>query len=362
MSSKKIIVNPEYLKVKKQKTGGASNSKTLKRREKQRSNKEKVKMHSLKPKTLKRNLLHKIKQYQKKRETSEKELSKKDELPEDTRDSFEDALKTLQDIINKNKREKQRTRKQQQHQQYSQKTTTNPMNMSNSTTTQNLIPNLVTHEVSDFICKQPGVPKTLIKPDPPYGCLKNGRKQTFRQYHKSMKQPKFTETQKPLKIGSVQQPQSNPQSSSVSSNPIIKPYVFNSEQMRDSISLRKEKLQMAKNKLNVESNKPAKRERIKRIIKKTRRKYNLGKKDGKVHVLIKNGDTRKKLKQEIKALENTSLRDLKQNLKKKNLIQTGSSAPEYILRDIYKNSILSGEVQNTNSSVVLKNYLSELTS
>lgn len=348
MSSKKIIVNPEFLKVKKQKTG-ASNSKTLKRREKQSSNREKAKMHSLKPKTLKRNLLHKIKQYQKKREISDKEVSEKEELPKDTRDSFEDALKTLQDIINKNKREKQRTKKQHHN---------NP-SMSNNIL---LTPKLVTHEDGKIFEKQNGGQKMLLKPDPPYGCLKNGRKKTFRQYHKSIKQPKFIESQTPLKVEPIQQNLQNQNNSHVSSKSIIKPYIFNTEQMRDSISLRKNKLQMAKDKLNIVSNKPNKRERIKRIIKKTRRKYNLGKKDGKVNILIKDGDTRKKIKQEIKSLDNTPLRELKQNLKKKNLIKIGSSAPEYILRDIYKNSILIGDIQNTNSSVVLKNYLSELTS
>ena len=88
----------------------------------------------------------------------------------------------------------------------------------------------------------------------------------------------------------------------------------------------------------------------------------MGRKDNKVHVLIKDGSTRKKVKQEIGMIKKAQIGKIKQYLKRKNLIHSGSTAPEHILREIYENAMLSGDIENTNSGVILKNYMNELQS
>ena len=90
-------------------------------------------------------------------------------------------------------------------------------------------------------------------------------------------------------------------------------------------------------------------------IKKT---FNIGKnkKENAVSILIKNNRTRKKIETEKLALKKTSLSTLKNFLKKQNLIKFGSTAPNQLLREIYENTKLCGDIINENPQNILHNF------
>jgi hypothetical protein len=88
-------------------------------------------------------------------------------------------------------------------------------------------------------------------------------------------------------------------------------------------------------------------------------KYKLGKNKDKrqIGVLIKNRDTQKRIKREIEKLKQEDIQTIKNYLREKGLIKLGSQAPNTILRKMYEDSILSGEINNNNSNNLLHNYL-----
>ena len=91
------------------------------------------------------------------------------------------------------------------------------------------------------------------------------------------------------------------------------------------------------------------------------KKYKLGKKKGANHVgiLIKNRETQKNIKHEVGLLKTKSIQEIKDFLRQKNLIKVGSQAPNDVLRKLYENAMLSGDVENNNNNNLLFNYLNE---
>jgi hypothetical protein len=95
------------------------------------------------------------------------------------------------------------------------------------------------------------------------------------------------------------------------------------------------------------------------ITRKTKTiKYNLGKKGKNINVLIKNNNTRKKIRQEILSLRKKPILEVKEYLHDKNLIKSGTLAPNDVLREIYEQSILSGDLVNENKQNLIHNFLS----
>ncbi len=88
-------------------------------------------------------------------------------------------------------------------------------------------------------------------------------------------------------------------------------------------------------------------------------KYKLGKnkEKGQIGVLIKNRDTQKRIKKEIEQLKQQDIQSIKNYLREKGLIKLGSQAPNSILRKMYEDSILSGEINNNNNTNLVFNYL-----
>ena len=97
--------------------------------------------------------------------------------------------------------------------------------------------------------------------------------------------------------------------------------------------------------------------KINRVTRK--KKYILGKKKGskQVGILLKNRETQKNVKAEVSSLKNKSIQEIKDYLRKKNLIKLGSESPTDVLRKLYEDSILSGDVENDNSENLLHNFL-----
>ena len=98
--------------------------------------------------------------------------------------------------------------------------------------------------------------------------------------------------------------------------------------------------------------------RIKKRITRTK-KYTLGKKGGKVSVLIKNAKTRKLVQHELSLLRQHNILDVKNYLRKKNFIKIGSDAPNDVLRHLYEQTILSGEIENKGGEILIHNYMNK---
>ena len=88
-------------------------------------------------------------------------------------------------------------------------------------------------------------------------------------------------------------------------------------------------------------------------------KYNLGKKHKVVSVLIKNRETRKKISDEHNRLKESKINDMKNYLKRHNLLKSGSKCPPDVIKKIYEQALLSGDIRNTNKNSVIHNYLAE---
>ena len=97
--------------------------------------------------------------------------------------------------------------------------------------------------------------------------------------------------------------------------------------------------------------------KINRVTRK--KKYILGKKKGskQVGILLKNRETQKNVKTEVSSLKSKSIQEIKDYLRKKNLIKLGSESPNDVLRELYEGAILSGDVENDNSENLLHNFL-----
>ena len=103
------------------------------------------------------------------------------------------------------------------------------------------------------------------------------------------------------------------------------------------------------------------------IIERTqeiKRKFSLGrnKKSNRVTVFLKNNKTRRKINDEISAIQQKPIIEIKEYLRKHNLIKVGSEAPSDVLRKLYKESLLAGDIKNSNTNTLIHNYLSEDTS
>jgi hypothetical protein len=97
----------------------------------------------------------------------------------------------------------------------------------------------------------------------------------------------------------------------------------------------------------------------KHITKKTiKRKYTLGRSKIKktVSVLIKDRFTRKRVLNAQKDLKRKNINDIRAYLREHNLIKTGSNAPNDVLRKLYESAMLSGEITNSNSDILLHNF------
>jgi hypothetical protein len=159
------------------------------------------------------------------------------------------------------------------------------------------------------------MPIMSLKPTPVYSNLKGGTRPTYRQYH--------NKTQK-----------------NYGNEPLVKPLIHIDNNAPETTIMVK---------------KPRFKKRITRTLK-----YSLGKhKNGKVSVLIKNAKTRRKVQTEQALLKQKSIADIKLYLRSKNLLKVGSEVPNDVLRQMYENAILAGDVMNKSKDTLIHNFLNE---
>jgi hypothetical protein len=216
-----------------------------------------------------------------------------------------------------------------------------------------------------------------LSDDAPYGCLKNGKKPTFRAYNKTIKNNiKFSDNEnssnsintysdRQTKLKELQNRHNNKKTHSnthdgrklshVSDNDNNDDNGENGENDENDENGENDENEENKRKHNLRKTK------IKKHLRKTiTKKFKLGKQPGNiVGVLIKNNDTRKNIQKEQGLLKTKQLADVKKYLVEKNLIKIGSTAPSGVIRNIYEASMLTGEVENIGKGVGLHNFLED---
>jgi len=184
------------------------------------------------------------------------------------------------------------------------------------------------------------LPSIFIKEDPPHGCLKNGTKPTFREWATKMLH-KPVDTIKNMFGGvggddttpSQQEQQGGTGGSGSSVN----------------------------NGLNGTSTKidPAQVAGMRVKIRKTKKKrFRIGKHDDVVGVLLKNKQTQRHIQTQHLSLKQKTIGEIRKYLYEHHLLKIGSNAPPDVLRRMYEDSILTGDVKNTNKDVLLHNFMS----
>jgi len=302
---KTIQINPDFFKIGKRT-----------RKQKQAKKRSDLRQ-TIKPNNLKKQLLSRIKNHQQSHK-EKSEQSDTDNLDEFQND-FNSSLNYLQTMI-KQKKQKKRKRTRKKKEQITPIAppiiNTQPFTQEPSTDASvQQPPQLVQTKSNDSV----GLP---------YGCLKNGTKPTYSQYIKTLKKNNTSKKQ------TLVLPPKPPPTTEVLE--------------------RREKL----NKLKESMALPKKETILKTINRKrTIKIFKLGKKEGKVGVLVKSGKTRKKIREEHKILHFKCILEVKSYLRKHNLIKAGTAAPENILRKLYEDSFLAGDIYNKNADILLHNYL-----
>jgi len=168
--------------------------------------------------------------------------------------------------------------------------------------------------------------------EPVYGNLKGGTKPTYRT----------------LKNGlSYQQCNNKTLTSGGNEKNRVTIEIIDKEEKREGYSGRADKLDELKKDM-------AKK---KTSIIKTKHKLGKQNKTGKIGVLIKDRHTRKRVKDDLGKLKQKSMLEIKNYLKKQNLLKGGTDAPTDVLRELYENAMLAGEVTNNNKDTLVHNYL-----
>lgn len=342
-------------------TLGQNNNKTKKKKEK------KIKPKPfIKPNTLKKELLQKIKKYQmeEKIKKKEEELPNKSNDDEDLikfNDDFSKSIEYLNSLKHAKVKSKKNKKKQKKDLQHGGNISQHGGNLSSNNTpfVSNFGSNISSNFSSDntivdvnlpqswggglkevSISSPPVVPTAptisitpantsvintsqTVKPIdntfPEYGCLKGGKKPTYRTFKNKGHISKSLSIETPL-----------PKVESTRSNEL--------------------------------NNIKKKYKKIKQKRRHTKKStYKLGRNNTKktISVFIKNNFTRRNVKKEYAQLKQTPINEIKKFLIDKHLLKIGSIAPNDVLRTMYEQAILSGDVTNINGDVLLHNYLED---
>ena len=79
----------------------------------------------------------------------------------------------------------------------------------------------------------------------------------------------------------------------------------------------------------------------------------------KISVLIKDNKTLKKIEHEKNMLGGHAMPKVRSYLKNRGLLKAGTTAPDEVIKELYKNAYLAGDVHNKSSDVLLHNYMAQ---
>lgn len=209
----------------------------------------------------------------------------------------------------------------------------------------------------------------------PYGCLKNGIKQTFKNMTRNNR------PRQPVTMSSTVVPSTVVPSTIVPLKPTVTNVVYSNVVHSTVVPLKPTVTNVVPSNvvystvapsnvipsnvvhstvvpsnvvpLNVAPLVPLEKTIIKRhVIGKSKKSRHVG-------VLIKNASTRKMITDEYKKLKKTNISEVKTQLKNNGLLKVGSTAPADILRQTYESSILAGLVKNDSEGTTYHNFMNE---
>jgi hypothetical protein len=394
MSNKKIDINPDLFNI-----GGSS--KTRKRKEKKEKSSH---VPLISPNVLKNKLLKRIKEH-KMKETENLENNKK-KLPNTNvenmstkpnlvdlgsyTDEFNDSINYLQTLSKQKKIDEQKEIHEKKKKELEQRTVKNYQSILSSSTMphvnidlpEELKDPLISVNTSQFNFTSPSISLTQspYKNEPPYGCLKNGSKPTYKDWNKTQKNLVVSNPNLSLVIDSNISERENRLNSlknkikekkiiqQITANniEIVSPLPNNTNIIENKTSTIETVTSLTPGVVNNSdiNNQLDNNEEINdtRTIKKTiRRKYTLGKSKNKnsVGILLKDRGTRKNVLNAHRELKKKSINDIKSYLRDHNLIKVGSNAPNDVVRKIYESSMLAGEITNSNTDTLLHNLMKD---
>jgi len=203
----------------------------------------------------------------------------------------------------------------------------------------------------------------------PYGCLKNGIKQTFKNMTRNNR-PRQTVNMSsvvPLNVVPLKPTFTNVMPSNVVPSNVVPSNVVPSTVVPSNV-VPSTVVPSTVVPLNVVPSNvvpstvvpspstvgvPLERTIIKRhVIGKSKKSRHVG-------VLIKNASTRKMITDEYKKLKKINISEVKTQLKNNGLLKVGSTAPADILRQTYESSVLAGLVKNDSEGTTYHNFMNE---
>jgi hypothetical protein len=188
-----------------------------------------------------------------------------------------------------------------------------------------------------------------------YGCLKNGIKPNYRTW---IKTKKVHPTEKEI-------PKQIPKQTSFSLPDSFNPTYENNDKitlteesypLEDLSIINEDEIIPIETRTEIIS--VPKKQMMKNTIKKS---YTLGKskKYRKIGVLLKNKSIKQQVLDAQKELKKTNIKNIKKYLTTSGLIKIGSTAPVDVLKEIYENAKLTGDVTNSNKETLLHNFIND---
>lgn len=265
---------------------------------------------------MRKEFFKKIKEFQQKRQDNTEQVVVENNNETDFEDEFNKSLRFLQNVISTRKKTDTRT---------NELVDITPMDI----TPMEIIPVDITPlditpvDIAPMVISPmemdiaPPLQKIKLLPQPPYSTLKGTSKPTYREWIKTQK--------------------SNKSSSGI----VIK------DKPQPNETERSKKLELYKKEKNVMKNKTV---TIKRM---------LGKQGKRISILIKSRKVRNDIELEKNKLNQTSMNDIKKYLRSRNIIKVGCKSPNDLMRKMYEQCILTGNVHNTNPENLVHNYVNE---
>ena len=382
MSTKKTIqINPELFKM-----GGKT--------KKNRDRKEITLNPVVSPSNLKNKLLKRIKEHK----TKELQNTNITSTPSTGEHTFTDEFYGAVDYLSglKNKQKQQKTLNNKTLKTQSSNFISNPQILLDlpPELTEPIKTNMATTDIFNVNYK--------LNDEIPYGCLKNGKKKTYREWKEFSSTNELPDLVRPptppkKNVGIISTSlkegfQNNPITASVSREDRLAQIKNKLRKLEDHETAVKRKSIEAFKKMEQQISKPIEekllddlpnfdernkimpdiedlikrreekieKETPKQYLKKTvKRKFTLGKSDKlrRITVLIKDRQTRKNIINTQKELKKTNITDVRKYLRQHGIIKVGSTCPTDILRKTFESAVLSGEITNTNKDTLLHNFL-----